>query len=94
MPQLTITLTSDEMEQLQQQAVATGQSVDHLAGAMLRDSLARTRLDDAAWRAQLGAALATLHQRLPPGITAEETEADITAAAAEVKEARRAARGA
>ncbi len=94
MPELTITLTSDEMERLRQQAAASGQSIDDLAGALLRDSLARTRLDDGAWRAQLGAALAALHQRLPPGISADETEADITAAAAEVKEARRAARGA
>ena len=94
MPQLTINLTSDEMEQLQQQAATTGQSAADLASVLLRGSLACTRLDDAAWRAQLGAALAALHQCLPPAITAEETEADITAAAAEVKEARRAARGA
>jgi hypothetical protein len=47
--------------------------------------------EDAAWRAELAAAIAAIQRRLPPDIPPEETEADITAAAAEVKEARRAA---
>ena len=93
MPKLTISQTPDEMARLKQQAAAGSETPDHLASAAVRDYLARARADDAAWREELAAAITVIHQQLPPDISPDETEADITAAAAEVKEARRAARG-
>jgi hypothetical protein len=92
MPQVTITLTPDEMERLKRHAAASGATPDQLAGVAVRDFLTRARADDAAWRAELAGVIAVMYQHLPPNITPEETEADITAAAAEVREARRAAR--
>ncbi|MCC6626554.1 MAG: hypothetical protein IT340_04020 [Chloroflexi bacterium] len=92
MPQVTITLTRDEMERLRHQAAASGTTPDSVAGTAVRDYLARARVDDTAWRAELASAIAEIHRRLPPDITPDETEADISAAAAEAREERRAAR--
>jgi hypothetical protein len=89
MPQVTITLTPNEMECLRRQAAASGETPDGLAGAAVRDYLASARVANAtAWRAELAAAIAKIHRRLPLDIAPEETEADITAAAAEAREAR------
>jgi hypothetical protein len=92
MSQVTVTLTPDEMAHLRRQAAASGEQPADVVRAAVRVYLARARADDAGWRVELAAAIAAIHRHLPPDIPPDETEADITAAAAEVKEARRAAR--
>jgi hypothetical protein len=92
MPQVTIILTPDEMERRQRRAAAGGETPDGVASVAVREHLARARADDAAWRAELATAIDAIHRRLPPDITPEETEADITGAAVEARAARAARR--
>jgi predicted transcriptional regulator len=89
MPELTITLTSEEMEHLRKEADANGETPDSIASTAVREFLARA---NDAWCSELAAALAEIYRRLPPDVSPEETEADITAAAAEARELRHAAR--
>jgi predicted transcriptional regulator len=93
MKRTTITLDDDQLRALEQLAATRRQTVDTLVHDAI-DAYLQERVEDhAGWRDEFGRLLADVASRIPPSITPEEIEADITAAREEVRQARRAARG-
>ncbi len=82
----TITLSQRVYDELVQRAHLTRQSPDALADDLLRHSL---RTETEQWRKAFDALIQKVHARTS-AFTSEEIEADITTAASEVKESRRA----
>ncbi len=81
----TITLSQQVYDELVQRAHQTRQSPDALAEDLLRHSLGT---ETEQWRQAFEALIQKVHARTNQ-FTSEEIEADITAAAEEVRESRR-----
>lgn len=92
MRRTNVYLDEDQLRALKRLAAEEDQSV----AAIVRDAvdiyLIKRAKSDAAWHEQMNALLDRVQSRIPPGITPEEIEADITAASEEVRQARRASR--
>ncbi len=92
MRRTNIYLDENQLQALKRLAVTEDQSV----AAVVRDAvdayLKDRASDDVAWSKELKQLLERVQSRIPPDITPDEIEADITSAREEVRQARRAAR--
>jgi predicted transcriptional regulator len=93
MNQTTVVLDDDQVRALEHLAAARQQSIETLVRDAIDAYLRVRETDDVRWRGEFGRLLADIAARIPPEITPEEIEADITAAREEVRQARRASRG-
>lgn len=93
MRRTNIYLDEDQLQALKRLAATEDQSV----AAVVRDAvdtyLKDRAADDAAWSEELRQLLERVQSRVPPHITPEEIEADITAVSEELRRERIAARG-
>jgi predicted transcriptional regulator len=89
--QRTIELDAAQVEALERLAAAERRSVDEIVQLAVSDYLAR-RHDWSAWGDRFDALVARIQARIPPDVTPEQIEADITAARAEVRTKRAARR--
>ena len=87
-----VTLDAEEVQALQRIAVRDGRTVHDLVRQAVHDFVAQRDIADQEWRERLDRLVERVRSRIPPEITPEEIEADITAARAEVREAHRARR--
>ncbi len=92
MQRTNVYLEEDQLRALKHLAAEERQSVADLVRQAVDAYLARRLTDDPAWQERLDALLERVRGRIPADIPAEEIEADITAARAEVRQAHRAAR--
>jgi hypothetical protein len=95
--QRTIEFDEDLIRALERAATVEGRSVDELIRQAVEGYLAQRERDWSSWDDRFTALVARIQANLPPGMTSEEIEADISAARAEVRAAhaaRRAAAGA
>jgi predicted transcriptional regulator len=76
--QCTIELDPEQAEALERLAAEEQRSVTELVQRAVRDYLARRRAL-ADWGRRWDALVADVRSRMPPGVTSEEIEADITA---------------
>jgi hypothetical protein len=92
MRRTNIYLDENQLQALKRLAVTEDQSV----AAVVRDAvdtyLKDRASDDVAWSKELKQLLERVQSRIPPDITPDEIEADITSAREEVRQARRAVR--
>jgi len=90
--QHTIELRDEQLRELERLAARERRSVDELVQFAVGDYLARRQRDWSDWGRRWDALVADIQSRIPPDVTPEEIEADITAAAEEVRAERAAAR--
>lgn len=88
----SVHLTERHRRVLEALAAADRVSVDALLERAVDDYLARRRAEDAAWAARFDRLVERLRATVPPDGDAADVDADVTAAIAEVRQARRAAR--
>jgi Arc/MetJ-type ribon-helix-helix transcriptional regulator len=93
MQRTNIYLEDDQLRLLKHLAAEQRQSVADLVRRAVDLYLSQRLADDADWRVRLDQLVARIQARVPQEVSPDEIEADITAAQAEVKQARRAARG-
>jgi hypothetical protein len=93
MQRTNIYLEDDQLRVLKHLAAEERQSVADLVRRAVDVYLSQRLADDDDWRARLDQLVARIQARIPQSVSPDEIEADITAARAEVKQARRAARG-
>ena len=89
--QHTVELPDDQVRELERLAAEQRVSVDALVQHAVGDYLARRR-ERAEWGGRWDALVADIQSRMPPDVTPEEIEADITAASEELRAERAAAR--
>ena len=92
--QRTIELDDEQIRALERLAAAERRSVDELIRQAVEGYLARRGHDWSDWTDRFDALVARIQQDMPPGVTSEDIDADITAARAEVRAARAARRAA
>jgi predicted transcriptional regulator len=90
--QRSIELSDDQLRALERLAAKERRSVDELVQLAVGDYLARRRRDWSEWGRRWDAVVADIQSGMPPDVTPEEIEADITAAFEEVRTERAAAR--
>lgn len=90
--QRTIELDDAQIRVLERLAAEECRSVDELIRRAVEDYLAHRGHDWSDWGDRFDALVAQVQTHLPPGLTPEEIEADLTAARAEVRAARAARR--
>ena len=83
--QRVIDLTDDQLKQLEQLAVKNRRSVEEMVQIAVGDYIARRTVDWDEWGRQFDALVARVQAHMPPDVTPEEIEADITAAREEVR---------
>ena len=88
--QHTVELSDDQVRELERLAAEQRVSVDALVQRAVGDYLARRR-ERAEWGRRWEALVADIRSRMPPDVTPEEIEADITAASEELHAERTAA---
>lgn len=89
--QRTIELPEEQVTALEQLAARERRSLDQVVQLAVGDYLVRNGKDWSDWNRRFTAFVSDVRSRIPPDVTPEEIEADITAARAEVR-AERAAR--
>ncbi len=89
--QHTVQLPDEQVRELERLAAEQRLSVDELVQRAVGDYLARRR-EWPDWGRRWDALVADIQSRMPPDVTPEEIEADITAASEEVRAERAAAR--
>ena len=89
--QRTIELPEEQVRELEQLAAREHRSLDEVVQFAVSDYLARRR-SWADWGRHWNAVVADIRSGMPPDVTPEEIEADITAAFEEVRAERAAAR--
>lgn len=82
--QRTVELDEAQIAELERLAIAEHQTIDTLVRRAVDDYLARQSRDWTDWSDRLDALTSQVQSHLPPDVTTEEIEADITAARAEV----------
>lgn len=87
----SVHLTGHHRRMLEALAAADRVSVDDLLERAVDDYVARRRAEDAAWAARFDRLVERLRAAIPPDGDVAEIDADVTAAIAEVRQARRAA---
>jgi predicted transcriptional regulator len=90
----TIELDEEQGRELERLAARQRRSVEELVRQAVDGYLAEQRRDWSDWGDRFDALVARIQARIPPDVTPEEIEADITAARAEVRAARAARRAA
>ena len=93
MSRITVSLDEEQTRALHHRAARDQVSPAEVVRRAVDASIAAQLVDETAWRERVAAFLARLRATLPADIPPEETEAEITAAREEVRQARRAARG-
>ena len=83
--QRTIELDEEQVRELERLAAKDRQTVDELVREAVNGYLAQRGRDWTDWNRRFNALVARFREGVPPGITPEEIEADITAARAEVR---------
>ena len=83
--QRVIDLTDEQLRQLEQLAAKNHRSVEEMVQIAVGDYIARRTVDWDEWGRQFDALVADVQAHMPPDVTPEEIEADITAAVAEVR---------
>src|SRR5688572_25966025 len=91
MPRPNIYLDERQRQALADVAAAAQVPVEEVLQQAVADYLARRQTDPAAWVSRFDRLVDDLSARVPAGVPDEEIEADVTAAIAEVRQARRAA---
>jgi Arc/MetJ-type ribon-helix-helix transcriptional regulator len=89
MPRTSISLDAEQMEALKRLATSDRASVAEVVRRAVAAYLAERCRGRRAWGERFDALAARVQERMPADITPEEIEADITAARAEVRRARR-----
>lgn len=92
MRRTNIYLEENQLQALKRLAVTEDQSVAAVVREAVDTYLKDRATDDAAWSDELNQLLKQVQSRIPPDVTPEEIEADITAAREEYRQERRAAR--
>jgi hypothetical protein len=92
MQRTNIYLDEDQVRLLKHLAAEDRQSVADLVRQAVDLYLTQRLADDSLWRERFDQLLTRVRERMPPAVTTEEIEADITAAREEVRQAHRAAR--
>jgi Arc/MetJ-type ribon-helix-helix transcriptional regulator len=92
MQRTNIYLEDDQLRALKHLAAEERQSVADLVRRAVDVYLAQRIADDTDWRARLDDLVVRIQARVPQDLPADEIEADIAAARAEARKARRAAR--
>ena len=77
--QRPIELPDDQVQELERLATDERRTVDELVQQAVGDYLARRRRDWSDWGRRWDALVADIQSRMPPDVTPEEIEADITA---------------
>jgi hypothetical protein len=90
---VTVVLADRDLRALEQIAKSEGSTVQDLVQRAIHDLVVSHTPPDSEWRDRFERVLAELRSGIPPGIAAEEIEADVTAVREEVREGRRARRG-
>jgi hypothetical protein len=90
MKQLTLLLKERDLRALMRAAANEGVTIEEIAQRAIHDYLTTRSTPDPEWQRRFDAVIARIQSRIPPEITPDEIEADISAARAEVREARRA----
>ncbi len=90
--QRSIEFRDEQLRELERLAAEERRSVDELVQFAVGDYLVRRRHDWSEWGRRWDALVADVQSRMPADVTPEEIEADITAAAEEVRAERAAAR--
>ena len=93
MQRTNIYLEDDQLRALKHLAAEERQSVADLVRRAVDVYLSQRLVDDDEWHVRLNQLFARIQARIPPDISPDEIEDDITAARSEVKQARYAARG-
>ena len=83
--QCVVELTDEQVRQLEQLAAKNRRSVEQIVQIAVGDYLARRDVDWAEWGRKFDALVADVQSHMPPDVTPEEIEADITAAREEVR---------
>jgi hypothetical protein len=89
----TVEVNRESYESLKQLADARGSSVQALVQLAVDDLVRRQQSTPDDWLQRWRELQATIQARIPEGLTADEIEADIDAAVAEVRNERRARSG-
>jgi hypothetical protein len=87
-----IYLEDDQLNTLKVLAAVRGSSVATIVREATDIYLLQCMREDTSWRAEIHNLLDRVHSRIPPSITPEEIETDITAARKEYREMVRASR--
>jgi hypothetical protein len=85
-------LDEDTFRNLERVAAAEHRPIDDVVRDAVRSYLAQRTVTDDEWRARFEALVERIQSRIPPDVTPEQIEADVAAAVAEVRQARRARR--
>jgi hypothetical protein len=88
--QLTLELEEHDLRALKRAAANEGATIEEVAQRAIHEYLATRVAPDPEWQRRFDEIIARIQSRIPPEITPEEIEADVSAARAEVREAQRA----
>ena len=91
--QRTIELPEEQVQELERLAAQERRSLDEFVQLALGDYLARRKRDRSEWVRRFDDVVARIREGVPPDLTPEEIEADVTAAWEEYR-AERAVQGA
>lgn len=83
--QRTIDLPEEQVHELERLAAQEHRSLNEFVQLALGDYLARRTAERSEWARRLREAVERIQERVPPDVTPEEIEADITAARAEYR---------
>jgi hypothetical protein len=86
---LTLVLPEHDLHALKRAAANESVTVEEIAQRAIRSYLATRSTPDPVWQRRFDEVIARIRSGIPPEITPEEIEADVSAARAEVREARR-----
>lgn len=92
MHRTNIYLDDEQLCLLKHVAAEEGKSMADVVRLAVDLYLARRLVDDEQWRERFARLITRVQQRIPPEISPEEIEADITVARGEVRQAHRATR--
>jgi hypothetical protein len=90
MARVSIGLSDRDLQTLEQIAASEGATVEDLVQQAIRNFLVAHAEPDPDWQSRFDEVIGRIQNRIPPDIAPEEIEADVRAARAEVREARRA----
>jgi hypothetical protein len=92
MRRTNIYLDEQRLRTLKHMAAEENRSVADIVRSAIDAYLVERRIDDPSWRERMTQLVERIQSRIPPDITPDEIEADITAAREEVRRERHAAR--